>query len=191
MELWSLGRPARRLVTCTDWDSRCPNKGITSYTYFPFVTGSMRNHKLMKFLCVLDITELKYEFCEGPVQNISHPFLISSFVGRCQWLDYTMACRPAVGQQPRDNKKYNDRYWVTASQTSMFTRQQLSYNEKRCFLCSPCWDVIIRTVREMSSVTIGGVWCDVAANLWVSGVKSWLVGELEDRCGSGIVSCCC
>jgi hypothetical protein len=49
------------------------------------------------------------------------------------------ANRPAAGQRLRDKQKYSSRYWVTASQTSMFAQQQLeTATEERCFLSRFC-----------------------------------------------------
>jgi hypothetical protein len=48
-------------------------------------------------------------------------------------------CKPVARQRPRKKQLYNSRYWVTASQTSMFARQKLERTaEERCVLCGPC-----------------------------------------------------
>jgi hypothetical protein len=62
-----------------------------------------------------------------------------------------MACRPVAGQRLCDNHIYSSRYLVTASQTNMFPRQQLNYNnEKWCSeWCCPCRDVISGTGWEL------------------------------------------
>jgi hypothetical protein len=60
-----------------------------------------------------------------------------------------VACRPVARQRPRKKQLYNSCCWITASQTSMPARQQLERAaEERCFLYSPCRDVISRRVSE-------------------------------------------
>jgi hypothetical protein len=64
-------------------------------------------------------------------------------------VNYIVARRPVARQRPRNKHMYGSRYWVTASQTNMFPRQQLNYkNEERCFLCGACRGVISRTSLE-------------------------------------------
>jgi hypothetical protein len=64
----------------------------------------------------------------------------------------TMACWPVVKQRPRKNQLYNRRYLVTASETSIFVRQQLeTATEERFFPCDQCRDVISRIVGAMSN----------------------------------------
>jgi hypothetical protein len=48
-------------------------------------------------------------------------------------------CRPDAGQRPR-KQLCNSRYWVTASQTSVFPRQQLDTATEKRFLYGPCRD---------------------------------------------------
>jgi hypothetical protein len=63
----------------------------------------------------------------------------------------TVTCRPVAGQGPRDKQIYKSRYWVTPSQSNMFSRKRLNYNnEERWFLCHPCQDVISESVEAMS-----------------------------------------
>jgi hypothetical protein len=50
--------------------------------------------------------------------------------------DNNVACRPAARQQLRKKQLYNSHYWVTASQTIIFSWQQLeTATEEWCFLC--------------------------------------------------------
>jgi hypothetical protein len=66
---------------------------------------------------------------------------------------HIVACRPVAEQRPRDMKIYKSRCWVTASQTNIFPRKQLNYNEERCFLCGPYRVVISGTILELQSVS--------------------------------------
>jgi hypothetical protein len=87
---------------------------------------------------------------------------------------HIVPCRPVTVQWPRDKQLYKSCYWVTASQTHMFPRQQLNYNsEEWCFLCSPCRDVISVTRWELQLVELESIrrirgWCEMAASLEVS-----------------------
>jgi hypothetical protein len=58
-----------------------------------------------------------------------------------------------AGQQLWDKQIYKSHWWVTASQRNMFPWNRLNYNEERCFLCGPCWDVISGTSWELQLVS--------------------------------------
>jgi hypothetical protein len=60
---------------------------------------------------------------------------------------HIVAYGPVAGQRPRDK-------YATASQTSMFARQQLeTATVERCFLCGPCRDVSSKAVTESELVS--------------------------------------
>jgi hypothetical protein len=59
--------------------------------------------------------------------------------------------RPVVRQRQRKTQVYNSRYWVAASQSSIFARQQLkTVTEEMYFLWGPCRNVIKNVVRGES-----------------------------------------
>jgi hypothetical protein len=61
---------------------------------------------------------------------------------------YNVACSFFARQRLRRKQLYNSRYWVTASQSGMFSRQQLeTATEEWCFLCGPWRDVVSRTLN--------------------------------------------
>jgi hypothetical protein len=61
--------------------------------------------------------------------------------------------RPIARQRQRNKPIYDSRYWLTASETNMFTRQQLKHNnEERCFLYGPGRSWVCGSVRLLKSV---------------------------------------
>jgi hypothetical protein len=88
-------------------------------------------------------------------------------------------CGPVARQRQRKKQLYNSHYWVT----SISARQQLEIaTEERCFLCSPCRDVISKTVTVNFESTVGAIsWLTSDwVSQWIS--QSWW--------GSVSVSCC-
>jgi hypothetical protein len=61
------------------------------------------------------------------------------YMSACYSKNTVAACRRVAEQRQLDKQMYKIGYWVTASQTNMFPRQRLKYNnEERCFLLGPC-----------------------------------------------------
>jgi hypothetical protein len=90
---------------------------------------------------------------EGLCAALWESIMMSSSYGCLLFYEYILACRPVAGQRPRDKQLYKSRYLVTASQTNMFPRQQLNYNdEELCFPCGACRDVISGTSLELQLV---------------------------------------
>jgi hypothetical protein len=85
----------------------------------------------------------------------------------------TVACRHVARQRQWNKRLYNSRWYVMAPQLSMFPRQQLHCNRGKVF--------------SVRSVPISYKQGKLIS--WL--VSEWGVSELEDCCGSVVVSCCC
>jgi hypothetical protein len=107
-----------------------------------------------------------------------------------------MACKHVVRQRPRKKQLYNSRYWITGSQTSMFTRQQLEAKiEELRFLSDTCRDINM-SVSGVSGITeeLGSEWVSerVAELLRFSSYElllleagNWGTGTVKELRGRG------
>jgi hypothetical protein len=87
---------------------------------------------------------------------------------------YSVACRPAARQPPRNNQLYKSRCYVTALQTNMFQRQQLHCNRGTVFPTQP----VSRCYKQDYILVSQLVLARASRNLEVSQSVSVLVREM-------------
>jgi hypothetical protein len=70
---------------------------------------------------------------ERKVKSRNHISAMGMWNEKAMRAIYIVACRPVAGQRPWDKQIYKSRYWVTPSQTNMFQRKRLNYNNEERF----------------------------------------------------------
>jgi hypothetical protein len=71
---------------------------------------------------------------------------------------HSVARKPAAGQRLQKKQIYKSRYWVTVSQTNIFPRQQLIYNNRSVIFCK------VRVPRSYKKNKLGAVVSWVGVN---------------------------